>query len=172
MELKLNHNALEVVAAAFALDVPSVALLSLPSSAPVQRIVHELRGLGVNAYSLDLLVADKGRAHLLQGPSEASDDNPIMLVSTMATTRGLDLPELTHVFMLGLPKSRRTDAYLHIAGRVGRFGRQGKVITVVDEREEERKEDGTLAWARDDPKRMKTLLAEIGIAPRKFEHFD
>jgi len=95
-----------------------------------------------------------------------------MLVSTPATTRGLDLPELTHVFMLGLPKGRRADAYLHIAGRVGRFGRQGKVITVVDEREEERREDGTLAWARDEPKRMMTLLAEIGIAPRKFEHFD
>jgi Helicase conserved C-terminal domain len=146
-------------------------LLSLPSSAPVQRAVHELRDLGVNAYSLDLLVADKGRAHLLQGSSEVSDD-PIMLVSTTATTRGLDLPELTHVFMLGLPKDRRADTYLHIAGRAGRFGRPGKVITVVDEREEERKKDGTLAWARDDPKRMVTLLAEIGIAPRRFEHFE
>jgi superfamily II DNA/RNA helicase len=171
-ELKLNRNALEVVAAAFALDVPSVALLSLPSSAPIKRVVHELRGLGVNAYSLDLLVADKGRAHLLQGTSEASDDNPIMLVATLATTRGLDLPELTHVFMLGLPQGRRADGYLHIAGRVGRFGRKGKVITVVEDREEERREDGTVAWMRDDPKRMMILLAEIGIIPRQFEHFD
>jgi superfamily II DNA/RNA helicase len=121
-------------------------LLSLlPSSAPVQRAVHKLRDLGVNAYSLDLLVADKSRAHLLQGSSEASDD-PIMLVSTTATTRRLDLPELTRVFMLGLPKDCRADTYLHIAGRVGRFGRPGKVITVVDKREEKRKKDRTLAW--------------------------
>jgi superfamily II DNA/RNA helicase len=171
-ELKINRNALEVVAAAFALDVPSVALLSLPSSAPVLRIVHELRELGVNAHGLDLLVADKGRAHLLQGPSEASEENPVMLVSTLATTRGLDLPELTHVFMFGLPQGRRADGYLHIAGRVGRFGRRGKVITVVEEREEERREDGTVAWARDDPKRMMMLLEEIGIVPTQFEHFD
>jgi len=55
---------------------------------------------------------------------------------------------------------------------VGRFGREGKVITIVEEREEERKEDGTLARARDEPKRMMTLLREIGIVPTQFEHFD
>jgi superfamily II DNA/RNA helicase len=169
----LNRNALEAVAAAFALDVPSVALLSLPASAPVQRVVYELRELGVNAHSLDLLEADKGRAHLLQGAMEASEEeNPVMLISTLATTRGLDLPELTHVFMLGLPQGRRADGYLHIAGRVGRFGRNGKVITVIDEREEERREDGTLAWVRDEPRRMKMLLQEVGIVPTQFEHFD
>jgi len=107
-----------------------------PPPHPFQSAVHKLHDLGVNAYSLDLLVADKSRAHLLQGSSEASDD-PIMLVSTTATTRRLDLPELTRVFMLGLPKDRRADTYLHIAGRVGQFGRPGKVITVVDKREEE-----------------------------------
>jgi superfamily II DNA/RNA helicase len=134
--------------------------------------VHELRGLGVNAHSLDLLVANRGRTHLLQGATEVSEENPVMLVSTVATTRGLDLPELTHVFILGIPRGRRADTYLHIAGRVGRFGREGKVITIVEEREEERKEDGTLARARDEPKRMMTLLREIGIVPTQFEHFD
>jgi superfamily II DNA/RNA helicase len=107
--------------------------------------VYELRELGVNAHSLDLLAADKGRTHLLQGTTEASVENPVMLVSTLATTRGLDLPELTHVFMLGVPQGRRADAYLHVAGRVGRFGREGKVITIMEEREEERREDGTVA---------------------------
>jgi hypothetical protein len=171
-ELKLNQNALEVIAAAFALDVPSVAMLSLYPSAPVQRIVYELRALGVNAHSLDLLVADKGRAHLLQGISKPSEDNPILLVSTLATIRGLDLPELTHIFMLGLPHGRRADAYLHVAGRVGRFGRKGTVITVVEEREEKRKDDGTLEWARDESKRIASLFRDIGIVPTQLDHFD
>lgn len=157
---------------AFALDVPSVALLSLPASAPVQRVVHELRELGVNAHSLDLLVADKGRTHLLHGTAAATEEDPLLLVSTFASTRGLDLPDLTHVFMLGLPQGRRADAYLHVAGRVGRFGKEGKVITVVEEREEERREDGTLAWARDEPKRMTMMLREIGVVPTQFAHFD
>lgn len=160
------------MAAAFALDVPSVALLSLPASAPVQRVVHALRELGVNAHSLDLLVADKGRTQLLSGTAAATEDNPLLLVSTLASTRGLDLPDLTHVFMLGLPQGRRADAYLHVAGRVGRFGKAGKVVTVVEEREEERRADGTLAWARDEPKRMLMMLREVGVAPTQLEHFD
>lgn len=131
-----------------------------------------MRELGVNAHSLDLLTADKGRAHLLQGATAASEENPVLLVSTLATTRGLDLPELTHVFMLGLPAGRRADAYLHIAGRVGRFGRGGKVVTIVEAREEEQREDGTLAWVKDEPKRMSMLLNEIGVTPTQLEHFD
>lgn len=171
-ELKVSRDALETVAAAFALDVPSLALLCLPAQAPVQRIMHELRELGVNAHSLDLLVADKGRIQLLRGAATATEDNPLLLVSTLASTRGLDLPDMTHVFMLGLPHGRRTDAYLHVAGRVGRFGKAGKVVTILEEREEERRADGTLAWARDEPKRMLMLLREIGVAPTQFEHFD
>lgn len=117
-------------------------------------------------------MADQGRTHLLQGKTQASDENPVMLVSTLATTRGLDLPELTHVFLLGVPEGRRADAYLHVAGRVGRFGRPGKVITVLEEREEERREDGTISWVRDDPKRMMMLLEEIGVEPTQFDRFD
>lgn len=160
------------MATAFALDVPSVALLSLSASAPVQRVVHELRELGVNAHSLDLLAAEKGRSHLLHGTTAATEDNPVLLVSTVATTRGIDLPDLTHVFMIGLPQGRRADAYLHVAGRVGRFGRAGKVISVVEEREEERREDGTLSFVRDEPKRMAIMLREIGVTPTQLEHFD
>lgn len=168
---RINRNALEAVAIAFALDVPSIALLSLSASAPVQRVVQELRQLGVNAHGLDLLAADKGRTHLLHGAANASAENPVLLVSTLATTRGLDLPELTHVFILGNPESRKAGEYLHIAGRVGRFGRGGKVITIVDEREEV-ETDGILAWVKDEPKQMMKLLKAVDVVPTQFEHFD
>jgi hypothetical protein len=166
-EFKINPNSLEAVATAFALDVPSVALLSLSATAPVQRVVHELRQFGVNAHSLDLLAADKGRAHLLCGAAGASKENPVLLVSTLATTRGLDLPELTHIFILGFPEGRKADGYLHMAGRVGRFGRGGKVITVVEEHELEkgRRE-------KDEVKQMTMLFKAIGVVPTQFEHFD
>lgn len=145
--------------------MPSVALLSLSATAPVQRVVHELRQLGVNAHSLDLLAVNKGRAHLHCGAAKASEDNPILLVSTLATTRGLNLPELTHVFILGFPEGRKADGYLHIAGRVGRFGRGGKVITVVEEGEDMKKgKDGT--------QRMIMLFEAIGVVPTQFEHFE
>lgn len=170
--IPLDHNALEAVATAFALDVPSVALLSLHSAAPVQRIVHELRELGVNAQSLDLLLADRGRAHLLQGTTTGTEEGPVMLVSTVATTRGIDLPNLTHVFTIGIPHDgHRVNTYRHIAGRVGRFGRGGKVITVVKDKEEVEGDDGSVLYVQDEPKRMLMTLKEIGVQPTEFEHF-
>lgn len=160
-----NPNAFEAIATAFALDVPKVALLVLPSSSPIQRAVYDLREMGVNAYSLDLLEASKGRSHLLDGRGTGEEENPTMLVSTLATTRGLDLPELTHVFILGIPggpkvTGRAVDGYVHIAGRVGRFGRGGKVITVVEKDEEV--EGG----------KMRRILKTIQVPAVRFEHFD
>jgi hypothetical protein len=158
-----NPNAFEAIATAFALDVPSVGLLVLPSSAPLQRAVYELREMGVNAHGLDLLETDKGRSHLLSG-GRGARENPTLLVSTLATTRGLDLPELSHVFVLGIPEGprvngRTVDGYLHIAGRVGRFGRGGKVITVV-----EKGDDSSFKMGR--------ILQTIDVTPVQFEHFD
>jgi hypothetical protein len=131
-----NPLSLETIAMLFALDVPSIALLVIPSSLPVQRAVFELRGLGVNAHGLDLL---KDR---LPGRGTVRE-NPTLVISTWANTRGLDVPDLTHVFLLGLPDDATggVNAYVHIAGRVGRLEkkqkRSGKVIVLVESGEEE-----------------------------------
>ncbi|KAF9462129.1 P-loop containing nucleoside triphosphate hydrolase protein [Collybia nuda] len=151
-----NPNAFEAIATTFALEVPSMALLVLPSTAPSQRAVYELREMGVNAHGLDVLGRNKGQGDL------GVRDNPILLVSTMATTRGMDLRELTHVFMLGIPESgkmngRTVDGYVHIAGRVGRFGGGGKVITVIEQGEE---------------LKMKRILETIETRPVELELFD
>ncbi|KAF8640823.1 hypothetical protein AX17_000472 [Amanita inopinata Kibby_2008] len=159
-----NPNALEAVATAFALDVPSIALLVLPSSAPVQRAIYELREMGVNAHGLE--------KHLLSGVS-GIEETPILLVTTFANTRGLDLPELEHVFILGIPEgpkvtARSVDAYLHIAGRVGRFGRGGKVITVVEKGVAAGEGTGGMG----DAAKMARILRTIEVGPVRFEYFD
>lgn len=146
-------------------------MLVVPAGAPVQSIVSELRDLGVNAHGLDLLSEESGRAHLMRGPSDVPVATPTLLVSTLASTRGLDLPELSHVFILGLPDVRRVDPYLHAAGRVGRFGRGGKVVTVLEE-ERAASDDGKATGGVDQVKRMGNILHEAGIIPTKFEHFD
>ncbi|KAF9015485.1 P-loop containing nucleoside triphosphate hydrolase protein [Cyathus striatus] len=173
-----NPNALEAIATAFALDVPSIALLVLPSSSPVQRAVFELREMGVNACGLDLKAIDKGRSHLLKG-TEMVEENPVLLVATLATTRGLDLPEMTHVFVLGMPEGpkvtgRSVDAYLHVAGRVGRFGRGGKVITILEEKDDIEKavDEGEKKTVVTDASKMVRILNEIKVKPVRFEHFD
>lgn len=153
-----NPNALEAMATAVALDVPRLALLVIPSSAPVFRAVYELREMGLDARVFDPQKPSVGK--------EEGED-PVLLVTTMAMARGLDLPETTHVFSLGIPEGPRVtgrsiDAYLHVSGRVGRFGRRGTVVTVVDKEATETVTAG---------ERMKRILREIGVAPVRFRQF-
>ncbi|KAH7883486.1 hypothetical protein F5I97DRAFT_1929759 [Phlebopus sp. FC_14] len=169
--LGVNPTALEAIATTFALDVPRAALLVLPATAPVHKVVFELRQLGVDAHALDLVTNGTCRAQLLSRNAGVVAENPTLLVSTLATTRGIDFPELSHVFLLGLPQGRDGDAYLHIAGRVGRFGRHGKVITVLEERKEQEVRKGKVV-VKDEPKKMSVILSRIGIAPTRLAHFD
>jgi superfamily II DNA/RNA helicase len=128
-----NPVLMEGIASILATDVPKIALLVLPASAPVQRALHDLRMLGINAFGLDLLSAERGQAHLVGGSGGGTGEGPTLLVSTTASTRGIDLPDLSHVFIWGVVD---TNSYRHASGRVGRFGREGKVVSVLEERGE------------------------------------
>lgn len=153
-----NPQALEAIGTAVALDVPQLALLVLPSSAPVYRAVYELREMG-----LDARVFDPQKPVV----DENENEDPVLLVTTLAMARGLDMPEATHVFSLGIPDGprvtgRSVDAYMHVAGRVGRFGRRGTVVTVVEEK------DGMPETAGS---RMKRILRQVGAAAVRFRQF-
>ncbi|KIJ68564.1 hypothetical protein HYDPIDRAFT_146830 [Hydnomerulius pinastri MD-312] len=168
--ISVDPAMLEAVATTFALEVPRIALLVLHPSATVHKIVFELRQLKVNAQPFNLVENEASRAHLLSRNIGDAEENPTLIVGTLATVRGVDFPELSHVFMLGVPEERHGDVYLHVAGRVGRFGRRGKVITVVEERKEETQ--GKKVVVTDDPKKMTIVLKRIGIKATKLEHFD
>lgn len=55
------------------------------------------------------------------------EKSPLVVVNE-ATARGLDLP-IQAVFLWGTPKDPAK--YLHMAGRTGRAGKKGIVITLV-----------------------------------------
>ncbi|OCH94786.1 hypothetical protein OBBRIDRAFT_79711 [Obba rivulosa] len=165
-----NPDALEAIAAAFALDVPRVALLVLQPMSAVQRCIYELRKMGINAHGVDLLQKEGGAAYLLRGGSTTVADNPALLVTTLAAVRGIDLPDLSHVFMLGIPEDQREDSYVHVAGRVGRAGQGGKVITVLEKQRRVNLPKGKVSW-QDEPQIMSRLFQSLRIQPTKFAHF-
>jgi superfamily II DNA/RNA helicase len=53
-----------------------------------------------------------------------------VLVSTDLAARGLDIGDLSHIIALDVPQD--AGAYLHRAGRTGRAGKRGIVVTIGD----------------------------------------
>jgi ATP-dependent RNA helicase DeaD len=51
------------------------------------------------------------------------------LVATDVAARGIDIEDLSHVFIYAAPES--SDQYIHRAGRTGRIGKTGKAISLV-----------------------------------------
>src|SRR5262245_43749805 len=51
------------------------------------------------------------------------------LVATDVAARGIDIEDLSHVFIYSAPES--SDQYIHRAGRTGRIGKTGKAISLV-----------------------------------------
>jgi superfamily II DNA/RNA helicase len=135
---------LTALATVFALEQVSSGLLFVPSGSSVDRVVEELRALDVPAARLEN-VPDRPSASTSSPSSSSSESvveqqqqeeeqDPIIYVTTPTFARGIDIPDLTHVFLSSI--SPDPHGYSHMAGRVGRFGdggvrRPGKVISVV-----------------------------------------
>jgi superfamily II DNA/RNA helicase len=59
--------------------------------------------------------------------------NISVLVASDLAARGLDIPGISHVIALDVPDDG--EAYIHRAGRTGRAGRRGVMVSIGDERE-------------------------------------
>lgn len=93
----------------------------------VQRLSDELskRGFrseaihGNKSQSQRLRALDKFKKHLVQ-----------ILIATDVASRGLDIPNVSHVINFDLPESR--EAYIHRIGRTGRADKKGIALTFVN----------------------------------------
>src|SRR5262249_43861921 len=52
-----------------------------------------------------------------------------LLVASDVAARGLDIPDVSHVFNFDVP--HHPDDYVHRVGRTGRAGRSGSAVTIV-----------------------------------------
>ncbi|KHF41073.1 DEAD/DEAH box helicase [Halalkalibacter okhensis] len=82
---------------------------------------------GIKALALSSDQGKQEREHALQ--SFRKGDTHI-LVATDVAARGLDVEDVTHIIQLDPPAN--SDSYLHRAGRTGRMGKKGTVITLID----------------------------------------
>ena len=68
------------------------------------------------------------------GENNASSEPIRILLSTDHAARGLDVEDVTHVIQFDLP--HQADTYVHRAGRAGRLGRQGWVVSILTQDQE------------------------------------
>lgn len=78
-----------------------------------------------------MLLADRFRraGDAQQGfkPGVAAGQSASVLVAPLATARGLDFANVTHVYSIGLPPLSAAE-YVHVAGRTGRVGQAGQGV--------------------------------------------
>jgi len=87
---------------------------------------HGLVAAGMHGHS------DKAARKAVLDAFRAADID-LLVVSDLAA-RGLDIAGVTHVFNLNMPEKSRD--YLHRAGRTGRMGQSGLVVSIATEKEE------------------------------------
>jgi ATP-dependent RNA helicase DeaD len=109
-------------------DPPERAMIFRQMKIGVDRLVNTLsrRGLPVAAIHGDM--SQNVREHVLR---DFREGKLTYLVATDVAARGLDIPEVSHVFNFDIPED--SEAYVHRIGRTARAGRSGRAITFVAE---------------------------------------
>ncbi|WP_322988826.1 DEAD/DEAH box helicase [Hoeflea sp.] len=88
----------------------------------------EKHGFSVGALHGDM--DQRSRTNMLQG---FKDNEITLLVASDVAARGLDIPDVSHVFNFDVPI--HAEDYVHRIGRTGRAGRAGAAFTMVSKRD-------------------------------------
>lgn len=106
---------------------PSSAIIFCNTKADVHYLASVLKGFGYRADELSADLPQQKREAVL---ARLRDGKTKYLVATDVAARGIDIPNLSHVFMYDPPDDQ--ESYIHRAGRTGRAGAAGTVISLVD----------------------------------------
>ncbi|KAJ1897858.1 hypothetical protein LPJ66_003119, partial [Kickxella alabastrina] len=136
-------------------------LVFVRSDANSAQFAEVLRTFGVPAQQPEDMATHHRHQQQAQMKAPAADDaareeaepSPVYLAAEEAA-RGLDIPGTALVLILDIPKS--SASYAHLAGRTGRFGRPGTVVSVVPV--------GRLGWYES---KMRGIFHSLSITPAK-----
>ena len=106
--------------------VPTRAIAFVNDPRRVEIVMDRLHRMGCGAGALRGNADKRERADVLAAFRKGKVN---LLVTTEVAARGLDVKDITHVFNLDLPTDG--DHYLHRAGRCGRAGGEGVVVSII-----------------------------------------
>ncbi|MBS1175386.1 MAG: deaD 2 [Burkholderiaceae bacterium] len=105
-------------------DTLDQAVVFASTQIDCERLADELAGMGVSAAALHGAMPQMVRNRRLDALRKGKTK---ILVATDVAARGIDVPNITHVFNYGLPM--KAEDYVHRIGRTGRAGREGVAVT-------------------------------------------
>ncbi len=106
---------------------PASAIIFCNTKADVHYVTGVLQGFGYNA---DELSADLTQSKREEVMLRIREGKTRLLVATDVAARGIDIPDLSHVFLYSPPEDH--ESYIHRSGRTGRANAAGTVISLVD----------------------------------------
>ncbi|MCF8473644.1 MAG: DEAD/DEAH box helicase [Emcibacter sp.] len=86
------------------------------------------KSLSVHGYSVGELHGDMQQSIRTETLAKFKNDEIQFLVASDVAARGLDIPDVSHVFNFEIPNN--PEDYVHRIGRTGRAGREGKSFTL------------------------------------------
>lgn len=108
------------------MENPSSAIVFANTKARVHYLSVVLQRFGYDAEELSADIAQGARQRIMD---RLRRGELRILVATDVAARGIDIPELSHVFQYEVGED--PESYIHRAGRTGRAGASGTAITLV-----------------------------------------
>lgn len=112
---------------------PSSALIFIDRT---DQIAHWEARLRYEGFAAGSLYGDADKLTRSQTLERLRDGKLNVVVTTDVAARGIDIPDLELVVSLGVPED--PERYVHRAGRTGRMGREGTVVTLAGPRDGQR----------------------------------
>jgi ATP-dependent RNA helicase DeaD len=109
------------------IENPTSAIIFCNTKVKVHYVAVVLQRFGYDADELSADLSQQDRERVLERVRKGTLR---FLVATDVAARGLDIPELSHVFQYELPED--TESYIHRAGRTGRAGAAGVAMSLVN----------------------------------------
>jgi superfamily II DNA/RNA helicase len=91
------------------------------------------KSLSVHGFSVGALHGDMDQSARLKTLQAFRNNEITYLIASDVAARGLDIPEVSHVFNFDVPT--HAEDYVHRIGRTGRAGREGAAFTLVTKEE-------------------------------------
>jgi superfamily II DNA/RNA helicase len=109
---------------------PKKTIIFVNKNEMIQDIVEQLRYHQVDVVGLFGNASKGSRQRSIEAFKMGKST---VLVSSDIAARGIDIPDITHIINLDLP--RDSEEYLHRVGRTGRYDQKGFTISIITSRE-------------------------------------